>query len=189
MEILANCAPTATTRPPPLVMLTGGLNTLPRMTSALAHDHAHLLGVARLSVTHPRAPAEIAAALSRGDASVLSAPPALPTPLGNAPPSRLSVRALERLFYYLLRLLWVLIPAQVPRIIGASASVQWYNIMLRRIAFGHGIDYTLGTIGATLRCYLAPTPYLPEEGDAAWKWWIAAAFVGVAMGIGLGQVA
>ena len=59
IDILATCTPTATSRPPPLVLLTGGLNTLPRMSSALAHDHAHLLGIGRLSVLHPHLPAEL----------------------------------------------------------------------------------------------------------------------------------
>ena len=188
MDVLASCVPTATNRPPPVVMLTGGLNTLPRMTSVLVHNHAHLLGVARLAVTCPRLPAELSTALATGDTELFMTEPPQPTELGVAPPSYLSARGAERLLYYVLKLLWMLIPGRVPRIVGASASVNWYNVMLRRIAFGQEIDWTLGTIGSTIRCYLAPTPYLPKEGDAAWRWWAGMTVLGIAMGVGLGRV-
>ena len=188
MEILASCTPTATNRPPPLVMLTGGLNTLPRMSSVLSHDHAHLLGIARLAVTHPQLPTELSSALARGAPNPFLTEPPKQTELGTPPKARLNLRTLERLLYYVLRLLWVLIPARIPRIVGASASVAWYNIMLRRLAFGQDVDYSIGTFGATLRHYFAPAPHLPKEGDGAWRWWVAATFVGIAMGIGLGQV-
>ncbi len=184
MSILSN---TATNRPPPVVVLTGGLNTLPRMTSVLAHDHAHLLGIARLSVLHPELPKELSSAIKSGTPAFMSDPPSV-SELGQRPRSLLSVRAVERLLCYILTLVWSVVPARIPRIIGASASVNWYNIMLRRIARGQDIDYTMGTIGATLRCYLGGTPYAPQESGEGWTWWAAVAMVGVVLGIGLGQV-
>ncbi|RDX42552.1 FMN-linked oxidoreductase [Lentinus brumalis] len=184
MSILSN---TATNRPPPVVVLTGGLNTLPRMTSVLAHDHAHLLGIARLSVLHPELPKELSSAIKSGTPAFMSDPPSV-SELGQRPRSLLSVRAVERLLCYILILVWSVVPASIPRIIGASASVNWYNIMLRRIARGQDIDYTMGTIGATLRCYLGGTPYAPQESGEGWTWWAAVAMVGVVLGIGLGQV-
>ena len=187
MSILAECVPTATNRPPPLVLLTGGLTTLPRMTSVLAHDHAHILGVGRLSVLHPTVPKDIASAIANGVPVFMTDPPT-PSLLGQRPRSYFSIRALERLVCYILTLIWILIPSRVPVIIGASSKVNWYNVMLRRIAKGQHIDYTIGTIGAALRFYLAGTPYMSEEDSGGWQWWAAAAMVGVALGIGLGQV-
>lgn len=187
MNILADCAPTTTPRPPPLVLLTGGLNTLPRMTSVLAHDHAHLLGIGRLSVLHPSLPKEIASAITTHTPAFMSDPPA-PTELGRRPRSFFSLRSLERLIEYILMLLWTIIPARLPRIVGASSSVNWYNMMLRRLAMGQDIDYTLGTFGATLRFYFAGTPYGLAVENESRTWWMAAALVGVALGVGLGQV-
>lgn len=187
VRVLASCTPTSTKRQPPLVMLTGGLNTLPRMASVLAHDHAHLLGIGRLSVVNPYLPKEISSGLATHTPTFMADPP-IPTELGQPPRSYLSLRGMERLFCYILSLVWRVIPAQVPRIVGASANVNWYNIMLRRLSRGEDIDYTLGTIGATLRFYLGGTPYGPSEGGDGVLWWAAAAMVGVALGIGLGQV-
>lgn len=187
VRMLASCTPTSTKRQPPLVMLTGGLNTLPRMASVLAHDHAHLLGIGRLSVVNPYLPKEISSGLAMHTPTFMADPP-IPTELGQPPRSYLSLRGMERLFCYILSLVWRVIPAQVPRIVGASANVNWYNIMLRRLSRGEDIDYTLGTMGATLRFYLGGTPYGPSEGGDGVLWWAAAAMVGVALGIGLGQV-
>ncbi|KAI0642495.1 hypothetical protein C8Q79DRAFT_214802 [Trametes meyenii] len=195
MEILEKTSNPAS-RPPPLVCLTGGLSTLPKLTSVLCHSHAHLLGLGRLSILHPHLPSELRTALDAHAAGnfssfLLAPPPALdPSGLGVPSVHALSARGVERLLCYLLTLLWTLVPARMPRIIGASASVGWYNIMLRRIAAGEDIDYTIGTIGATVRFYLGPTPYSPRdcEGRGGRTWWILAGLVGVAIGVGLGQV-
>ncbi|KAI0630951.1 FMN-linked oxidoreductase [Trametes polyzona] len=191
IDILAQCTPTATSRPPPLVCLTGGLNTLPKMSSVLAHKHAHLLGIGRLSVTHPLLPIDIHTALSTARATgraptfLLTEPPAL-LPLGAPPRTLLSWRALERLLTYLLTLLWAVVPARMPRLVGAGGNVNWHNIVMRRIAAGEPepADYTLGTIGATIRFYF--TPYPPSPAGS--RWWLLAGLVGVAIGVGLGQV-
>lgn len=186
MDILASCQPTATNRPPPIVVLTGGLHTLPRMASVLAQDHAHLLGIARLSVLHPELPKELSSAIMNREPAFMTDPPTL-TELGRRPRSLLSIRTLERLTCYILTLIWVIIPARIPRIIGASASVNWYNIMLRRIAMRQDIDWSIGTIGATLRFYFQGTPYAPKEAGEGWTWWAGVTMVGVALGVGLGQ--
>ncbi|KAI0676621.1 FMN-linked oxidoreductase, partial [Trametes maxima] len=195
MDILSTTANPAS-RPPPLVCLTGGLSTLPKLTSVLSHSHAHLLGLGRLSILHPHLPSQLRAALAAHAAGqpstfLLSPPPTLPSSgLGVAPTHALSARGVERLLCYILTLLWSLIPIRIPRIVGASASVGWYNIMLRRLAAGQDIDYTIGTIGATGRFYLGPTPYSPRdfEGRGGRVWWVLAGLVGVAIGVGLGQV-
>ncbi|KAI0349861.1 FMN-linked oxidoreductase [Trametes cingulata] len=192
MEILAKCSPTATTRPPPLVCLTGGLNTLPKMASVLAHEHAHLLGIGRLSVIQPLLPVKLyhsvqARAAGQEDGFLLSPPHKLEEDgLGTPPRSYLSWRGLERMVCYVLTLIWALVPARLPRLVGAGGNVDWHNIMLRRIAAGKDIDYTMGTIGATFRFYLTPYPPSPEGSGS--RWWVVAGLLGILIGVGLGQV-
>ncbi|KAI0764509.1 FMN-linked oxidoreductase [Trametes elegans] len=193
MEILAASPPSPTARPPPLVCLTGGLTTLPKMASVLAHEHADLLGIGRLAVTRPLLPAELHAALAKlaPDAveALLIEPPRLDARgVGSRPRSYASWRGLEHALCWVLALVWRFVPARIPRLVGASGSVAWYNIMMRRIAAGQDVDYTIGTIGAVLRFYLAPYP--PSDPDAAHGVgrWTVAALLGVVIGIGLGQV-
>ena len=191
ISLLASCTPTATSRPPPLVLLTGGLNTLPRMASAVGHDHAHLLGIGRLSVLHPRLPLELSAALSSRDATFLRSDPPVPSELGEPPDSYLSWRALERAVWSVGLVLWPYIPARLPRILGATANVNWYNYIMRRYAFGEDVDFTVGTIGSVARFLLLPAPYPDKEyGEEGWLWWftIVAGVVGVLLGMVLGQV-
>ncbi|KAI0719190.1 hypothetical protein C8Q72DRAFT_127517 [Fomitopsis betulina] len=191
MDILAHCTPSATARgAPPFVCLTGGLNTLPKMSSVLGHKHAHLLGIGRPAATHPLLPIQLHAAVSTPSPNFcMTEPPALRADgLGEPPSSLLSWRALERATFYVLSLLWSLQPARVPRLVGAGGDVNWHNIVMRRIAAREEepADYTLGKIGATVRFYL--TPYPPSEGGAGARWWVLAGVVGVAIGVGLGQV-
>ncbi|KAI0367727.1 FMN-linked oxidoreductase [Pilatotrama ljubarskyi] len=192
MEILAKCSPTGTTRPPPLVCLTGGLDTLPKMASVLGHEHADLLGIGRLSVIHPLLPVRLhksiqGRAAGQEDAFVLSPPHKLEEDgLGTPPGSYVSWRGLERLVCYVLTLIWAVVPARLPRLVGAGGNVDWHNMMLRRIAAGQDIDYTMGTIGATFRFYLSPYP--PAHEGRGGRWWVVAGLLGVAIGIGLGQV-
>ncbi|KAI0327789.1 FMN-linked oxidoreductase [Cubamyces sp. BRFM 1775] len=182
-------------RPPPLVVLTGGLTTLPRMASVLAHDHAHLLGVGRLSITHPEAPRQLKASIekrARGepdDAFMRDTHKLEEDGLGMPPPSYFSLRALERVIYYWLTLLWKVIPAEMPRIMCASGNVNWHNVMLRSIAFGGDVDYTVGTIGATVRFYLPGVPYAPSDPKASKgsSWFpLFVVLAGVAIGVALG---
>nr|VWO97607.1 Interferon-induced GTP-binding protein Mx [Ganoderma boninense] len=189
ISVLASCTPTTTSRPPPLVLLTGGLNTIPRMASVVGHEHAHLLGIGRLSVLHPRLPLEISAALSNDDATFLRSAPRGPSELGDAPDSYLSWRALERALWYAALVVWPYIPARLPRVVGASANVNWYNYAMRRYAFGKDVDWTVGTIGSMARFFLLPAPYVgKDDGEEGWLWWLAMGAVGVVLGVVLGQV-
>ncbi|KAH9848318.1 FMN-linked oxidoreductase [Lenzites betulinus] len=192
IEILASTV-TASGRPPPLICLTGGLNTLPKMSSVLRHKHAHLLGVARQAIVHPRLPVELhdaLAARAAGDSAndfFMSEPPSRETALGDRPPALLSARGIERLVFYVFSLVWKVLHVRMPRLVGAGAGVSWYSIVLRRIAADEPVplDYTLGIIGATVRYYFAPYP--PFEGGSS-PWWMFAGLLGVAIGVGLGQV-
>ncbi|OJT15349.1 NADPH dehydrogenase [Trametes pubescens] len=195
MDVLAHCTPSATARgAPPLICLTGGLSTLPKMSSVLGHNHAHLLGIGRPAATHPSLPVELYEAVSARTAGratdfFMTEPPALRADgLGEPPRTLLSWRALERFTFYVLSLLWSLQPARLPRLVGAGGDVNWHNIVMRRIAAGEKepADYTLGKIGASVRFYFSPYP--PSEGGASARWWMLAGVVGVAIGVGLGQV-
>ena len=191
ISLLASCTPTATCRPPPLVLLTGGLNTLPRMASAVGRDHTHLLGIGRLAVLHPRLPAELSAALSSNDATFLRSDPPVPSELGDPPDSYPSWRALERALWYGVLMLWPYIPARLPRVVGATANVNWYNYVMRRYVFGQEVDFTVGTVGSMARFFLLPAPYpSKEDGEESWMWWftIVAGILGVFLGVVLGQV-
>ena len=171
------------------MLLTGGLNTLPRMSSALAHDHAHLLGIGRLSVLHPHLPAELSAALSNRDATFLRSVPRAPSELGDPPHSYLSWRALERALWYVAFLIWPYIPAELPRVVGATANVNWYNYAMRRLAYGEDVDFTVGTIGTMARFFLLPAPHPSRnDGEGDWVLWSLVAVVGVVLGMALGQV-
>ncbi|KAI0353549.1 FMN-linked oxidoreductase [Trametes cingulata] len=193
MQILSQTS-TPNQRVPPLVVLTGGLTTLPRMASVLANNHADLLGIGRLSILRPEMPNELAASLERrargepDDFLMADTPKLEEDGLGRPPKSYLSMRGLERVVYYVLTLIWSVVPAEMPRIMCASVTVNWHNVMLRYIAFGREPDYTMGTIGATFRFYLTGTPYAPEGKSRSWAVPLVVAVVGVAIGLALGRV-
>ena len=161
------------------------------MASAVGRDHAHLLGIGRLSVLRPCLPLELSAALSNGDATFLRSEPPVPSSLGEPPDSYLSWRGLERALWSVGLVLWPYIPARLPRVVGATANVNWYNYIMRRYAFGEGVDLTVGTVGSMARFFFLPAPY-PGRGDReeAWIWWftIVAGVVGVLLGMVLGQI-
>ncbi|KAH9886013.1 FMN-linked oxidoreductase [Cubamyces lactineus] len=168
-EILAKCSLIEAGRPPPLVCVTGGLDTLPKMASVIGNAHADLLGIGRLSVIHPLLPVELQASLERraageADSFLMSEPHKLEeNGLGMRPLSYFSWRGLERLLCSLLLLIWAVVPLRMPRLVGASGPVTWHSVMLRRIAFGQEVDYTMGTLGTVLRFYFMGTPYPPAR--------------------------
>ncbi|KAI8969763.1 hypothetical protein BD414DRAFT_502565 [Trametes punicea] len=193
IEILSESSP-GNKRPRPLICLTGGINTLPRMVSILANSHADLLGLGRLSILHPLLPVKLYASLQKRaagekDSFLMEPPRQLEVGgLGIPPPSYLSWRGLERLFCHILTFLWSLVPLQWPRIVNAGQEVSWYNIMLRRVAFGQEVDYTIGTVGTVFR-FCFGIPPRPPRGDYQWiRWWMLAGCLGVAIGVCLGQV-
>ncbi|CDO76924.1 hypothetical protein BN946_scf185006.g6 [Trametes cinnabarina] len=191
VEILAESTPP--NRAPPLVCLTGGLNTLPKMASVLARSHAHMLGIGRASIIHPDLPVKLYESLQKRlagapDEFLMVEPPELSEDgLGVPPPTYLSWRSLERLILILLKTIWSFVPLEFPRLFGAGQNVSWHNMMLRRIAFGREVDYTKGTIATALEFFLCTTPYPLRKGGQGKLWWVMAGLIGVAIGLGLGQ--
>ncbi|KAI0832311.1 hypothetical protein BC628DRAFT_1406804 [Trametes gibbosa] len=193
MRILAESANSDASRRPPLVVVTGGLHTLPRMASVLAHNHTDLLGVGRLSVVCPDAPRELAASLERRargepDDFLMEDFPTQGSWLGHRPRSLLSLRALERAVSYVFLLACSFVPVRLPRIVGASAATNWYCFMLRYTMLGKEPDYSVGNLGATIRCFFQPTPYAPSaKKSRGWAVQLLVLAVGAAA-LGLGVV-
>ncbi|TFY62967.1 hypothetical protein EVJ58_g3530 [Rhodofomes roseus] len=143
---------------PPLILLTGGLRTLPLMSSVLKHGHADLLGIGRLSVLCPDLPRTLEAAIAGTTEPGKFPLEPLPEPdLGSpvALPSHRSIlhHALAALFNLLASVLtrcWALFPIQLPKLVGAGTIMAWYMVMMRRMAVRKEVDYSVGGIEAVL---------------------------------------
>lgn len=101
-------------RPPPLIMLTGGLSTRAQCLRALTLHHANLLGLARAATLHPTLPHDLYECFKgqSGHAGCNWSWEALPDP---EPKS----------------------PAWWPRIVGAGVGLAWYDLVMRRLSEGH----------------------------------------------------
>ena len=103
-------------RPPPLIMLTGGLRTRAQFVRVLEQKHAHLLGLGRGATLRPTLPRDLyeCSSHSAGEKHVECdwSWETLPDP---EPKS----------------------PSWWPRIVGAAVGVSWYNLTMRRQAEGH----------------------------------------------------
>ncbi|KAL7277421.1 hypothetical protein ACG7TL_009283 [Trametes sanguinea] len=191
IKVLADCTPP--NRAPPLVCLTGGLNTLPKMASVLAHSHAHILGIGRASVIYPHLPAKLYKSLQKRSAGIsddflMAEPPKLTEDgLGAPPKSYLSWRGVQRLLIIALQMIWAVIPLEFPRLFGVGQNVSWHSMMLRRIALGEEVDWTEGTVATAMKFFLCRTPYPPGRDRRGMAWWIMAGLLGVAIGLALGQ--
>lgn len=167
---------------PPLILLTGGLRTLPLMSSVLTHDHADLLGIGRLSVLCPDLPRTLEAATA-GDMKVDEFPMVpLPQPDIASPSSH---RGSLHLLDTLLVRLWALLPVRLPKLVGAGSVMAWYMVMMRRIAERKDLDYGVGGVEAVLRMWLW---FAPEPGGSVMDSWWATGMIGVLLGFVLGIV-
>ncbi|KAH9836271.1 uncharacterized protein C8Q71DRAFT_74458 [Rhodofomes roseus] len=187
---------------PPLILLTGGLRTLPLMSSVLKHGHADLLGIGRLSVLCPDLPRTLEAAIAGTTEPGKFPLEPLPEPdLGSpvALPSHRSIlhHALAALFNLLASVLtrcWALFPIQLPKLVGAGTIMAWYMVMMRRMAVRKEVDYSVGGIEAVLSMWLW---FAPDSRSGARRgrrgfvggvlesWWAMGA-VGVILGFVLG---
>ncbi|GBE83974.1 FMN-linked oxidoreductase [Sparassis crispa] len=182
---------TAPPKPPPLVLLTGGLRSLPLLSSALSQKHAHLLGLGRLSILYPELPRTLAEALKNGDNTLLMESPPEPDIHG------LGRRKVElgdhiaRVFLSFLMWLWTLFPFEFPRLVGAGTTMAWYIVMLRRIAGGREPDYSVGGLSAVLRMWL----WFAPDGEAGSTTtnsildsWIVMGLIGLVIGLAVGNI-
>ncbi|CCM03296.1 uncharacterized protein FIBRA_05424 [Fibroporia radiculosa] len=177
----------------PLVLLSGGLRSLPILASVLKQRHAHLLGFARLSVFYPELPRQLVASLARRRAGhaddFLMVPPPDPTVNGfDIAIARNSTRWWERCEHAIVSLLvalWSLFSIEMPKLIGAGTSSSWYNVMMRRMCAGQDVDYAVGGAGAVLRMWLWTAPG-KAESRPLWDSWIVMGIIGTMIGFAAG---
>ena len=116
----------------PLIVLTGGFRTYAAINSALANEHAELIGIGRLSIHDPHLPIRLQSQKHR------YAPP---------PPPDYTVSVWDRLFD---RLGW-LTGVKVPLLMGAGREMCWYMVQLEQAAASVPVDYNISGFGAILR--------------------------------------
>lgn len=142
---------------------TGGLRTLPLMSSVLEHNRAHLLGIGRLSVVCPDLPLRLSESIAHRQAEehddFLMGPTPEPGVHGLRQPyprpadASFASKCSAGLEWGLVALILYCgrhAPFEMPKLIGANAVVAWYNVILRWIAAGKEVEYTV--YGRTWSC-------------------------------------
>jgi hypothetical protein len=116
---------------PPLIVLTGGLRCSSTFQSVIADNHAHLLGIGRLSVLCPDLPLRLNI---QGMAFV---PP---------PEPDLSDSTFDLLLTFISKL-----GLTIPKLIGAGRQLVWYNLQIRCIAQGRDLFSSIGGVEGILK--------------------------------------
>lgn len=171
---------------PPLILLTGGLKTPALLASALAKGHAHLLGLGKVGIIQPDLPRLLAS----GDQASLSIPPPEPDVIGLGAPLPASAPISARVERVLLALLLAVvqrIPAQPPKLLGATAAVAWYTVMMRRLAEGDPVpDYTIGGTASVIRMWFWVRPDSTVQSRSSLGSWFKMGLLGVTIGVIVG---
>jgi hypothetical protein len=141
---------------PPLIILTGGLQSPGHIISAISSHHTHLLGIGRTSVTCPDLPLRFRKRALE-DTDVLTEQDF--TPFQPEPDLRLD---------FVHRWPWSWIWPFLPKItlIGAGIGMAWYVVAIRQLA-SHKIvenglynpDYDLGGLGAVFKMWIEAPEY------------------------------
>ncbi|KDQ58681.1 hypothetical protein JAAARDRAFT_676428 [Jaapia argillacea MUCL 33604] len=143
----------SSTRPPPLILLTGGLTTYERFRTCLESNHAHLLGVGRLSILCPELP------------RLLHSTSNIDSFLTDIPSPSFESRFLDRAWRRLDRILGM------PRLIGAGLGMAWYVVMMRRMVEDQGEGGDLGGVDAAVKMWLWTAPSAKRSMDwGVWTW-------------------
>lgn len=164
-------------RPRPLILLTGGLKTAELLTSALAQNHADLLGLGRLSVVCPNLPSILAKYLPEPTSSPLNIPDGL-IPDIERPQFRLSPLAdIERIITGFLERTLESIPRiirpEFPKLLGAGMSVARFTVLLRSVGYGkERISYPGEGLGAIMRMWLWTAPSPAKSRSATGRWFV-----------------
>lgn len=103
------------------------------MNSALANEHAEVIGIGRLSIHDPHVPIQLES--QKHD----YVPP---------PPPDYTVSFWDRLFEWLG---WF-VGVKVPLLMGAGREMCWYTVQLENVAAFVPIDHDVSGFGAMLRC-------------------------------------
>lgn len=111
------------------------------------------------------------------------------TGLGIVPPSGQSIFSkLERAVLWVMIVLWDSLPVELPKLVGAGTDMAWHIVMMRRIARGQGVDFSVGGLAAVLRMWLWVAPW--QEEDSLWDSyaWVLMGLIGVLVGIIIGML-
>ena len=117
----------------PLIMLTGGLRTRSQFAKVLEQHHAHLLGVARLAVTQPSLPLQLAEVHEKPENEELLW--RIRTWETEKPPIPES-------------------PSWWPPLVGAGVSVAWHNVAIRRISRNEDQPGRMNPLSILLEMYM-----------------------------------
>ncbi|TFK49025.1 FMN-linked oxidoreductase [Heliocybe sulcata] len=142
----------------PLVLLTGGLNTLSQCSSVLKNNYAHLLGIGRLSILCPDFPRRVSQ-LKACEGDYSSSEPTLDVPRPVAEFDEAS-GTLDRVWRHVSKLVGF------PKLIGAGMEMAWYIVMMRRVAAGQEVDATVGGVGAVMNMWFWRAPSRLESRHA-----------------------
>ncbi|OCH86724.1 hypothetical protein OBBRIDRAFT_210293 [Obba rivulosa] len=128
------------------------------------------------------APAALADLIEEPDLGVGRPPP--PGSLSRSLRYRLE-RALVSAFFAL----WSLFPVEFPKLVGAGANMAWHIVMMRRVAAGREVDYSVGGLGAVVRMWLwtAPASETIAATQDIWDSWVVMGLVGVVIGLVVGM--
>jgi len=140
----------------PLIALTGGFRTYAAINSALASEHANLIGIGRLSIHAPQAPIQLE--VEKYD----YVPPPSPD---------FTTSIWDRLWEGMGWLTGV----KVPLLMGAGREMCWYVIQLRTVASFVPVDYSASGFGAILRSIGGVK--VRSKGPRVSSWGLCALFV------------
>lgn len=149
-----------TSKPAPLILLTGGLLTPALLHKALSSRHAHLLGIGRGSVLRPDLPELLKTKgndQSLWDDALFQQEPDLRNP--------------HFLGYWPFSWFWRLVPNIA--LVGAGVNMAWYVVAIRGMALrvgSNGIskpNYSIGGLGAVVMMW-AWTPWNTYTAGASY---------------------
>lgn len=150
-----------TSKPAPLILLTGGLLTPALLHKALSSRHAHLLGIGRGSVLRPDLPELLKTKgndQSLWDDALFQQEPDLRNP--------------HFLGYWPFSWFWRLVPNIA--LVGAGVNMAWYVVAIRGMALrigSNGIskpNYSIGGLGAVVMMW-AWTPWNTYTAGASYR--------------------
>lgn len=123
--------------PPPLILLTGGLRHESTLTSVLTENHAHLLGVGRLSVLVPDLPIQLKTKGSNFE------PPPIPGFTGST---------LDQIASFMFNITHI----SFPKLVNAGLECSWYFMGMKKMATGKRLSH--GGTEALIRMWFWVAP-------------------------------
>ncbi|KAA1472477.1 FMN-linked oxidoreductase [Dentipellis sp. KUC8613] len=134
--------PSTSSRPPPLVLLTGGLRSPTTLVDVLSNGHADLLGIGRGSVLCPQLPRLLADQLNVPQTDGPASGPAIPSvkTADIFPPDPDLSYPDNQVTRTLARILCLLGLLPLPKLIGAGVGMAWYTVAMSQLSYGHAVN-------------------------------------------------